>query len=187
MNTHFPSRTLYKHNSQLSQPVLDEMLRYCKSLPYQPSLTEGNDKPIEKRASQQCWLRYDSWIAGILHNILISANNAYFHYNLYHFDSDIQVTKYEPGQFYEWHVDQLKADKPMKRKLSISLVLNNDFTGGDLQLLETDSLYNETATTVQLTAGAAAIFPAWVVHRVTPVTSGTRYSLVAWMNGPQFK
>ena len=41
--------------------------------------------------------------------------------------------------------------------------------------------------TVKLKAGTVAIFPAWVKHRVKKVTSGTRYSLVAWMNGPHFK
>ena len=35
--------------------------------------------------------------------------------------------------------------------------------------------------------GTSIIFPSWVVHRVKPVKSGVRYSLVAWMNGPQFK
>lgn len=187
MNTHFPSRTIYTANPELPQPILDEILKQCKNLTYMASLTEGNKEPVTNRSSQQCWLPWDSWIGGILHNLLISANNAYFHYDLDHFDADIQVTKYEPGQEYKWHVDQLNVDKPMRRKLSISLLLNDNFTGGELQLLETNSLYNETATTVQLSAGAAAVFPSWVVHRVTPVTSGTRYSLVAWMNGPQFK
>jgi PKHD-type hydroxylase len=31
------------------------------------------------------------------------------------------------------------------------------------------------------------LFPSFVLHRVTPVTKGTRYSLVAWVSGPPFK
>ena len=187
MNKYFPGRTIYTINPQLPQLIIDEMLKQCKDLTYMASLTDGQDKPDHTRSSQQCWLPWDSWIAGILHNIMISANNDYFHYDLDHFDAGIQVTKYEPGQEYQWHVDQLDLDKPMKRKLSISLLLNDDFTGGELQLLDPTSLRKEMATTVPLNAGSIAVFPAWVVHRVNPVTSGTRYSLVAWMNGPQFK
>ena len=187
MNDHFPGRTYVTANPQLPQLVLDEMLKTCKELTYTASLTEGNNKPTDNRSSQQCWLAVDSWVAGILHNILISANKDYFHYDLDHFDSEIQVTKYEPGQFYDWHVDQLRADKPMKRKLSISLLLNDDFTGGELQLLETNSLCKGQGLTLTPPAGEAVVFPSWVVHRVNPVTSGTRFSLVAWMNGPQFK
>jgi PKHD-type hydroxylase len=35
--------------------------------------------------------------------------------------------------------------------------------------------------------GAATVFPAFVLHRVTPVTSGTRYSLTVWCHGPKFR
>jgi PKHD-type hydroxylase len=31
------------------------------------------------------------------------------------------------------------------------------------------------------------LFPSWSLHRVTPVTKGTRYSLVAWVSGPRFR
>ena len=70
------------------------------------------------------------------------------------------------------------------RKLSMSLLLNDEFEGGELEIA--NPLQMESFT-VELKAGTVAVFPAWVKHRVKPVTSGTRYSLVAWMNGPQFK
>jgi PKHD-type hydroxylase len=34
--------------------------------------------------------------------------------------------------------------------------------------------------------GTAVIFPSHLYHRVTPVTAGTRRSLVAWFVGPPF-
>jgi hypothetical protein len=30
-------------------------------------------------------------------------------------------------------------------------------------------------------------FPSYMVHRVTPITSGTRKAIVAWVTGPGFK
>lgn len=35
--------------------------------------------------------------------------------------------------------------------------------------------------------GSIAIFPSFVLHKVTPVTKGVRYSLVGWVYGPPFQ
>ena len=35
--------------------------------------------------------------------------------------------------------------------------------------------------------GSIIFFPSWMPHRVTPVTKGTRYSLVMWFMGAPFK
>ena len=35
--------------------------------------------------------------------------------------------------------------------------------------------------------GKLILFPSYVLHEVKPVTKGERYSLVAWITGPQFK
>ena len=34
--------------------------------------------------------------------------------------------------------------------------------------------------------GTVIVFPSAILHRVTPVTKGARYSLVQWYNGPDF-
>jgi PKHD-type hydroxylase len=35
--------------------------------------------------------------------------------------------------------------------------------------------------------GRLIIFPSYLLHKVTPIKSGTRRSLVTWVNGPHFK
>jgi len=35
--------------------------------------------------------------------------------------------------------------------------------------------------------GSVLVFPSFVRHRVTPVTTGTRYSLVNWFVGNKFR
>ena len=35
--------------------------------------------------------------------------------------------------------------------------------------------------------GSIVVFPSFVYHRVKPVTKGTRYSLVIWINGEPFR
>ena len=182
MNTHFANRTIYYINPQIPKLILDEILNQCKDLTYESSLTgEGS---TNKRTSKQSWICWDTWIAGIMHNLFISANNDYFEYDLNHFDSGIQATKYEVGEHYDWHIDQLRTNYKYTRKLSMTFLLNDEFTGGDLQICDPTT---KEEITVDMTPGSVCIFPSWVLHRVKPVKSGTRYSLVAWMNGTQFK
>ena len=181
----FSEHCLYSIDPQIPKLILDEMLNQCKNLEFNKGFTHENVDP-ENRKSKVKWLNWDTWIAGIINNIMISANNDYFHYDLDHFDSGIQVTKYQPNDFYGWHVDMLPVHTKdcYTRKLSLSLLLNDDFEGGDLEVANTT---DNTSYILKLKAGSVAVFPSWVKHRVKPVTSGTRYSLVAWMNGPQFK
>ena len=62
-------------------------------------------------------------------------------------------------------------------------------------------LYNTSGSAIDMTGmylsdkadkgkreqGCCTVFPSYVLHQVTPVTKGTRYSLVAWIGGPDFK
>ena len=181
MKTCFAERTCIHSTPYLPKSILDEILETCKSGDYQSSET-GDGK---SRSSTNCWLYVDSWIAGILHNIMINTNSDYFNYDLVHFSDSIQMTKYEENQEYGWHIDQApKEPNQRTRKLSISLLVNDDFEGGELEIYNP---VNQRQITIPMQAGEYCVFPSWVVHRVKPVTSGTRYSLVAWMDGPQFR
>ena len=110
----------------------------------------------------------------------------------------MQIARYKKGGFYEWHKDgnsdSLSAyDKPENkflhgkvRKLSLSLVLNDDFEGGDLEFA---SYGREKCiiTPIKVKAGDMIFFTSGMEHRVAPVTKGTRYSLVNWFCGPPIR
>ena len=59
----------------------------------------------------------------------------------------------------------------------------SEFEGGQLEI-KTDS---DNPITLEQKRGRAWFFPSYVLHRVTPVTKGTRRSLVLWIGGPEFK
>ena len=50
----------------------------------------------------------------------------------------------------------------------------DEYTGGDLQV---------GAENATRTRGAVVVFPSFQLHRVYPVLSGERYSLVVWLHG----
>ena len=68
------------------------------------------------------------------------------------------------------------------RKLSMTVVLNSDFEGGEFQIrgLQKDQ------QVPPLKEGSIIVFPSFIDHRIKPVTKGVRYSLVAWFLGPPF-
>lgn len=80
---------------------------------------------------------------------------------------DWQVMKYEEGHYIGDHTD----DTPnASRKFALTYYLNEDYEGGDLYFKYFDIRYKAKTNDI-------IIFPANYVyiHRVDPVTSGTRY------------
>ena len=79
------------------------------------------------------------------------------------------------------HIDKLY--KGTIRKLSITIQLSSpqDYEGGDL------ILHNGEPEKMQKELGKLIVFPSYTLHEVTPVTKGTRYSLVAWVAGKPFR
>jgi PKHD-type hydroxylase len=70
------------------------------------------------------------------------------------------------------------------RKLSFSVMLTDpeEYEGGEL-LLKIDSF----PITPPNKKGTVIFFPSYVLHEVTPVTKGTRKTLVGWVLGPKFR
>jgi hypothetical protein len=84
------------------------------------------------------------------------------------------ILKYKPDGFYTEHIDT----SPMSpRVLSLSLVLNDGFTGGEFSFF--GGKYK-----VKLKKGSAIMFPSNFMypHAVLPIQKGVRYSIVTWYN-----
>lgn len=156
---------------------------------------EDKENLLETRNSHIAWLD-EPWIYNRLKKYILAANkNAGWNFNVDHTET-LQFTKYDVGQFYDWHPDQhhyLYPDDDTNenmrgkyRKLSTTLLLNDpsEFEGGDLEF-HFNMKETEKATKLN-SKGSLIVFPSFVYHRVTPVTKGTRYSLVSWTLGPPF-
>jgi PKHD-type hydroxylase len=94
----------------------------------------------------------------------------------------IQLLRYdEGGHFALWHTDG-GVDSAQQRLVSMSVELSEraDYDGGELETVP--DLIGRTRS---LPRGSAQLFPSRALHRVTPVTRGTRWALVAWTGGPE--
>ena len=122
------------------------------------------------------------WIFERVTAAAIHANKG-FDFDLQGLADGIQLTRYDKeGQHYGWHQDR-GPGRP-NRKLSVTVQLSDpaDYEGGELQLS-----WGTDPVVADKRRGVATFFPSFTNHRVTPVTQGTRYSLVAWFVGPLFK
>ena len=156
-----------------------------------------------KRNSDLVWLN-DTWIYKEIHPYLIEANkNAGWNFQWDRSEA-CQFTKYKLNQYYDWHCDSWnkpydKPDTPEHgkiRKLSMTCQLTDgsEYKGGELEFdfrnydphMRDESKHLIKVKEI-LSKGSIVVFPSHVWHRVKPVTSGTRYSLVVWSIGDPFK
>lgn len=99
---------------------------------------------------------------------------------------ECQFTQYkaEYSGFYDWHIDSSLVNPAtmFDRKLSCVILLSDpeEFTGGEFLLFDEKE-------PVPLGKGSAVVFPSIYNHKVAPVTGGTRYSMVAWAEGPHWR
>ena len=89
-----------------------------------------------------------------------------------------QFTEYKEGEFYNWHTDSTEEGPLSERYCSIVIQLNDDYSGGELQLKDD----NTDIITFQKGIGNLFVFLSSILHKVEPVVNGTRYSLVNWFS-----
>jgi len=90
----------------------------------------------------------------------------------------------KPGR-YDWHMDIGPGEVPSMRKISYTLILNPDeYEGGELCFHVGRTL--DEPFPGQDEVGSMILFPSYLVHKVNPITSGTRYAMVGWAHGNSF-
>ena len=149
------------------------------------------------RISDIAWCN-EQWLYDIIWPWMMQANDeAGWRYEIKAAESS-QITRYKKGGFYSFHRDgmgdHLSAyHNPQNafmhghvRKLSMSVMLNDNFDGGAFEFAS----YGKekcVITPIEVSAGSVIVFPSSMEHRVAPVTKGIRYSLVTWFLGPPFR
>jgi PKHD-type hydroxylase len=200
MNTSviFPPETVdlqnyYFFSKGFSDDELAKIYRDVASLPFREAATgesnENTDKTI--RSSSIKWVPQSqewAWLYDKMMNMIIEANNAIWNFDLHTALDSIQYTEYYDveGGHYGWHQD-IGPGHLSTRKISITVQLSDtdDYEGGDLEYFRGGDINNtEKAPRGK---GVVFIFPSYMMHRVTPITKGTRRSFVLWVGGSHYK
>ena len=192
--------------------VCDEIITDCKSLGLERALINTNNKLIPYKGSEfiddpqvrktsVCFIKdKDNKINEFIWQFIREANAKQFNYDLDHFQP-IQFAEYKGSEnyraFYDWHQDSDGLQKGGEvRKLSLSLPLSDPdtFEGGKLEfynggksLPDMGEIKGEKVTKDINSQGTVIVFDSRDWHRVSPMISGVRYSIVCWTVGPNFK
>jgi len=167
---------------------LDFIIAYGEKLEQEKARIEDHWREGVKdhvRITRTAWITHNpetAWIYDKLFRIAYHLNQTIYRLDITGLTEQLQYTVYEAaeGGHYDWHVDHTTIT-PMPRKLSLSLQLSDpaDYEGCALELHAANSI--EAAPVER---GTVIVFPSYVLHRVSPILSGRRRSLVAWVSGP---
>jgi|RhiMetdeSRZDD1v2_1073273.scaffolds.fasta_scaffold01057_22 PKHD-type hydroxylase len=109
-------------------------------------------------------------------------------------DDPVLLLRYEPSDYFAWHIDNAVANgSAASRKLSFTLQISSPdaYDGGDLEVAAYAQDYLGAALDDQRARlraqGALIVFASFQLHRVVPVTRGTRLTVVGWLHGPAFR
>jgi len=171
---------------------VDKLIEHCNTLKFDKA-TVGSDAEnttiTRIRESKVAWLdntQESGWIYDRMAYIARNLNGQFYKFDLYGFSEHMQFTVYEEdaNSHYTWHIDCGVGNSSPPRKLSLVVQLTDpaEYEGGELEIFTSNE-----PTKVEKKKGMVVAFPSYVLHRVTPITKGTRRSLVVWVTGPAFK
>lgn len=150
----------------------------------------GGDHRVDKkeRITDVAWCN-ERWLYDLVWTYLEIANkNANWNFQIDSCEA-MQVAKYKKEGHFKFHQDgngftrfdnSNKFTNGKTRKLSMSIILNEEYKGGDFEFFNED-------TQIKDKTGTIIVFPSYMIHKVNPVLSGTRYSLVTWFCGEPFR
>ena len=170
---------MYKHftiPNFLSEEECNSLLVKCKEeLVLKNATVRDGELDFKSRKSSVAFIYDLGFLNKRLQNILIDSVkvNGFSVSGLQLF----QFTEYNIGEHYDWHRDS-SIDNPMfsDRFYSTVIQLSDEYTEGELQLN-----IDDTEITLERGLGTLYMFPSYTFHRVKPITSGVRYSLVNWV------
>jgi PKHD-type hydroxylase len=178
--------------SYFSKEFCESVIEEASKLPLKSAglgedgLTENN----QYRKSDVAWLypeKFDNLYEEIWKLERI-ANKEWFGFHIDNLEY-IQFAKYDSKVLgeYKKHQDIFwVGNNPRHRKLSAVIQLSDPstYSGGNLELLECNEYPNSDDIRQQ---GSIIFFPSFVYHKANPVTSGIRYSLAVWFEGPYWR
>jgi len=191
-------RKMYHSSNAFEGEDFDYYIKSIKHL-YPPILNTGNTdqkKEGEVNENSKGITNRLTWTLN-LNDIIFSSlkekiiNHINLANNLWKFDIinllDVIYMEYtdKNSTFLDWHMDLHNNFPFCNRKISFTIPFNSptEYEGGTLEFF-TDS-YNSPTFRPEINSIIA--FPSFLMHKVTPITEGTRKVLVGFVGGPPLR
>lgn len=183
-------------DNAFTEEELQNVIDYCEDKGLERgTILAGEVDYVEK--VRRCDIKFHrrndetAWLFDRMNNIMTNLNNQFYGFDLNGYDS-FQYTSYNAAEqgTYDWHMDTCLGTEGLPpymhepRKLSMTLLLNDNFEGGEFML---NIGREDFPIIVPIPKGRAIAFPSFLLHCVKPVTKGFRKSVVIWVTGPKFR
>ncbi len=179
----------YTYDALFSTKDCAEIIRLSAAQDQDSGGLVGGRQQSEIRRAKISWLDDEgsaSWVLERIMGAVARANREAFDFDITDFREKLQVAVYDESEegHYDWHSDIGEGPIAQFRKATIVTQLSaaDAYEGGELEI----SL-GHTVLTASKEQGNATLFASFMLHRVVPVTKGTRYSLTCWSHGPRFR
>ncbi len=166
----------------------DALVAAARAVPLrQAGLVRGRSDARVRRAGL-VWLDDldgQDGVMELLVRAMAQANRDAFGFDLTDFRESAQIARYaaEDQGHFDWHADVGQGPAAARRKLTAVVQLSPPgYVGGALEVRPSTAILAAPRD-----QGTMAVFPSLLLHRVTPVTAGERFSLTLWAHGPAFR
>ena len=169
----------------VSEKEINLFLNYLAKTDSEPAKVHIEGAQQKKKEIRDAETRFidpkETDLYRILNKIGFSANK-YFKYDINGIEK-AQIINYKaPSEGYNYHIDIGPEGTAANRKISMSLILNDDYEGGEICFRSSDS---EKCT--RPAKGEVVLFSSFLSHKVKPITKGERFVVVTWFTGPPFR
>lgn len=165
------------------------IIKTISAAPTDEALLVGRNRDHNLRKAELVWtdnVAGMGWVMDRLIELVRRSNRDQFDFDLREFAESPQVAIYKASDngHFTWHSDIGGGPFSAKRKLTLVLQLSTDETyeGGNLEIMPGTQIISASRE-----QGSVSVFPSFMLHQVTPVASGIRYSMTVWAHGPAFR
>jgi len=146
---------------------------------------DGRNVRSWNRTCDSCWVPKSDlfkWLYNYVAAVTDEVNNEHYQFDITDMQQ-LQVLRYRPGQWFRWHFDAIETEGDIRKMtMVINLSKPSDYLLGGLQVDGNWRNVNQASD-----QGAASFFPSWMKHCAKAPIYGTRWALVGWITGPQWR
>lgn len=176
-----------------SEDEIKKIINLGENLPLNDAgIVPDKDKTVvnlDFRRSKTSWIdpnNQSEWLFRKIAFLVREVNSDFYRFDIDGLYESLQYTIYNASDkgHYDWHTDiGVYGSDSVTRKISMSLLLTNpdEFEGGDLEI------WGSRYVVAPKEKGNPIFFPSYSLHKVSPITTGIRKSLVVWIGGPAFR
>ncbi|PIL18110.1 hypothetical protein P775_21305 [Puniceibacterium antarcticum] len=180
---------VHSREAAFSEVECDQIVALARASESSDARLVGQQRDHNLRRADLVWvdeLPGTAWIMDRIIEVVRDANRGLFQFDLSDFAESPQIARYgaEREGHFDWHADIGDGVVAARRKLTMVVQLSSEkgYEGGALEIMPSANVVSAGRV-----RGTATLFPAFQLHRVTPVTKGERHSLTVWAHGPGFR